>query len=538
MPSGVSHVASSTLRPVASSNAFAQSSAGRRRAGRPSSTVAEVGDRRSCLSLPAARARCGSTSRASHPAKTYPSTPSTSRSGLPASQTCVAPAVPQLGGQRRRPTRRSPCRCRRCRRPSSPPRRSPRRRRRTASRGRRPGTGCRRTTPGRCAGRSGRSWPGRPRGRGSRRRPRRAAPRTPAAARTRGQPAGRQRARRPARASGSFSARFGNSLTPVIASVRVASRVGALVPGGGDPLADQPGVQRRDQPAGPLDLGEPGPRRLRERRRSATRRTRSRRPGRARGPGGPPRPAGSGCCGRSGGRRRRAGPSAASNGCTVTTSAPPTPAAKQATVVRSRFTHGSCFVVITDEVTACCRWPRDLRRGAADLADPVPQPAGGAQRGDRRELVGGRARSGTPAAPNASSTREPALGERPQVGDAGGERAAELLDRRGAGVGEDGGVDDDACAARRARRPGGRRRPAPERSCGSPVAAWRPSGSSPSELAGRQVGAALDQVEERLGGRAGRPARSPARGRAGRRRARRRARRPGSRPRRAPATAR
>ena len=59
-------------------------------------------------------------------------------------------------------------------------------------------------------------------------------------------------------------------------------------------------------------------------------------------------------------RREKASgrPSAASNGCTVTTSAPPTPAAKQATVVRSRFTHGSCFVVITDEVTACCRWPR------------------------------------------------------------------------------------------------------------------------------------------------------------------------------------
>ena len=51
-------------------------------------------------------------------------------------------------------------------------------------------------------------------------------------------------------------------------------------------------------------------------------------------------------------------PSAASNGCTVTTSAPPTPAAKQATVVRSMLTHGSRRVVITDEVTACWRWPR------------------------------------------------------------------------------------------------------------------------------------------------------------------------------------
>ena len=34
-------------------------------------------------------------------------------------------------------------------------------------------------------------------------------------------------------------------------------------------------------------------------------------------------------------------PSLLSNGSTVTASAPPTPAAKAATVVRSRFTHGS-----------------------------------------------------------------------------------------------------------------------------------------------------------------------------------------------------
>ena len=41
-------------------------------------------------------------------------------------------------------------------------------------------------------------------------------------------------------------------------------------------------------------------------------------------------------------------------GCTVTASAPPTPAPKQASVVRSMFTHGSRRVIIADEVTACC----------------------------------------------------------------------------------------------------------------------------------------------------------------------------------------
>lgn len=49
-------------------------------------------------------------------------------------------------------------------------------------------------------------------------------------------------------------------------------------------------------------------------------------------------------------------PSSWSKGSTVTESAPPTPAAMQATVVRSMFTQGSRRVIITGEVTACCRW--------------------------------------------------------------------------------------------------------------------------------------------------------------------------------------
>ena len=56
-------------------------------------------------------------------------------------------------------------------------------------------------------------------------------------------------------------------------------------------------------------------------------------------------------------------PSRESNGSTVTASAPPTPAAKAATQVRSMFTHGSYLVIIGREVTACstiCRlsWTR------------------------------------------------------------------------------------------------------------------------------------------------------------------------------------
>lgn len=46
-------------------------------------------------------------------------------------------------------------------------------------------------------------------------------------------------------------------------------------------------------------------------------------------------------------------PSSWSKGSTVTASAPATPAAMQATVVRSMFTHGSRRVIITGEVTTC-----------------------------------------------------------------------------------------------------------------------------------------------------------------------------------------
>lgn len=50
-------------------------------------------------------------------------------------------------------------------------------------------------------------------------------------------------------------------------------------------------------------------------------------------------------------------PRRASKGWTVTASAPPVPAAKQASVVRSMFTHGSRAVIMAEPVTACCRCP-------------------------------------------------------------------------------------------------------------------------------------------------------------------------------------
>ena len=62
-------------------------------------------------------------------------------------------------------------------------------------------------------------------------------------------------------------------------------------------------------------------------------------------------------------------PNAVSNGSTLTASAPPTPAAKAATVVRSMFTQGSYLAIIGRDVTACCRWPR--HSGDASQSSPT-----------------------------------------------------------------------------------------------------------------------------------------------------------------------
>ena len=278
---------------------------------------------------------------------------------------------PQLRGQPRRRSARRPCRCRRGRRPSSPPSAKPvgavaGRRLEAAGleqvageagaggvRGDRPERGQEDRRP--AARRR------RPRSRSSSNACARAHPR---------QPAGRRRPARGLARTGSFSARFGNSLTPVIGVAAVRQplrrarprrrRSGRATSPESSAAARPPARsisvnqsqaacgelvgERLDVPGAAGRVEHPGQVRLLDQQRS-------------------------GCCGRSGGRRRRAGPSAASNGSTVTASAPPTPAAKQATVVRSMFTHGSRCVIITDEVTACCRWPR--ASGDAPLTSPT-----------------------------------------------------------------------------------------------------------------------------------------------------------------------
>ena len=77
---------------------------------------------------------------------------------------------------------------------------------------------------------------------------------------------------------------------------------------------------------------------------------------------------------------------AASNGCTSTVSAPPTPAANAASVVRSMFTHGSRWAIMGAEVTACTV-AAPAPGFTDDLGDAGPQLAGGPELGDRHELV-------------------------------------------------------------------------------------------------------------------------------------------------------
>ena len=247
--------------------------------------------------------------------------------------------------------------------------------------------------PGGCARRAGRAWRGTPSGarrwRPARRRSGRAGlERAPRAGTRAGPPSGRRPARAPR--CDRLLGRSGNSLTPVIGVRRVATSVSAAPPGRprrasatspessaatAPPAASiswknaQRGAgevvgERLDVPGAARRVDHPRQVRLLDQQRLGV-------------AGDPP------------GERRRQRPSAASNGSTVTASAPPTPAAKPATVARSRFTHGSRRVHHRrrgDGVLALapCRVGR-----AAGLEHPRPQPARGAQLGDRRELVGG-----------------------------------------------------------------------------------------------------------------------------------------------------
>ena len=162
---------------------------------------------------------CGQEGRARRRRRRRSRRRSTSPVGLPARTTCVRPGVAQGGDQRRRPTRRTPRRCRPGRRPAA--RRTPRARSSTPSVGPATSTAtppaanrlvakvaravCAATVPmvARKTGRGG--------GLVAQRLERRAVA------------ADAGRARAAASRSGSVSPRFGNSLTPVSGRVRWAT---------------------------------------------------------------------------------------------------------------------------------------------------------------------------------------------------------------------------------------------------------------------------------------------------------------------------
>ena len=153
---------------------------------------------------------------------------------------------------------------------------------------------------------------------------------------------------------------------------------------------------------------------------------------------------------------------------------------------------------------------RRPRAGAGGCARPRtprrPGPTAGARRAAWRWSGTGRRwpRTGTPAAAAAvdGPARRPV--ERAQVGDAGGERAAQLLGGGAAGLVVRQRVDDDAPAPAGTprRTPPGQRHDRRRRPGPSPVRARSPSGSAPRLPRRSAAGdpALGGQREERLGG--------------------------------------
>ena len=106
---------------------------------------------------------------------------------------------------------------------------------------------------------------------------------------------------------------------------------------------------------------------------------------------------------------------AASNGCTSTVSAPPTPAPNAATVVRSMFTHGSRCAIIGIDVTACTR-AAPASGSPTTSATLCPQPA---QHARILAIVmnwSSSAASRKLICRNDSGTPSPASPSKPQVG--------------------------------------------------------------------------------------------------------------------------
>ena len=261
MPSGVSQSRSSAAPlPVAASSAFSQSaelSPACRAAGRPAR-------RRRTSDADHASSQRSSSGRCSTPSGVAPGVQvPVERRLRPASPSVFAgqpdrrrPRLGERGGEGggvlgvdRRPGDQATVV------PGLPERRDarcrpgPRRRR-----ARRRAAGWSRTRPERCTARARRRWRGTPRARGGRARRRRgrAAPRRPARGGRGSPPLGRDDGE-PGCALGSVSARFGNSLTPVIGSARWRCRSARAAQVSSSAAADDPSSSAAAHPAGALD---------------------------------------------------------------------------------------------------------------------------------------------------------------------------------------------------------------------------------------------------------------------------------------------
>ena len=122
----------------------------------------------------------------------------------------------------------------------------------------------------------------------------------------------------------------------------------------------------------------------------------------------------------------------------VMESAPPTAAAKQATVVRSMFTHGSFLLIIRHEVTALSR----IARAGSEARRPrrgAPTSCA-AQLADAKELVAGQ--HGVGEQDPSACLVDAETGRRQRlVGDGCRHRDRQILALRGSGVVVGRGID-------------------------------------------------------------------------------------------------
>ena len=146
-------------------------------------------------------------------------------------------------------------------------------------------------------------------------------------------------------------------------------------------------------------------------------------------------------------------------------SAPPTPAAKQASVARRMLFHGSRRVSIVQELTACCHWPPASAGDPALLGDPWPRCRRAARSLAMVANWSAVAAKRNSSWPNAASAGSPAARIARRYSSAGGEGAAKFLGVGAARLVVRQRVDDDRVQAGEVRRAtagqvggGGRRR--------------------------------------------------------------------------------